>query len=235
MASLRKKPNSRYWIACFTDGDGIQRQRSTQTSDRTTAQSMAQKFEASYAMKLTEAQARKVVSDIYEGLHGEQLYHPTTKKFLNDWLAGKQVEMSAGSYKRYKNAVDKLLAFLGERAGRDIAYVHKRDIAALRDKTATELSPATANTDLKILRVAFRQAWWTACGWTTPPPPSARSTTGASPTPRPGGRSMKPNCARSCRSPRASGGAWCWAASTPASVSATWLPSPAARSISPRS
>lgn len=158
MASLRKKPNSRYWIACFTDGDGIQRQRSTQTSDRTTAQSMAQKFEASYAMKLTEAQARKVVSDIYEGLHGEQLYHATTKKFLNDWLAGKQVEMSTGSYKRYKNAVDKLLAFLGERAERDIAYVHKRDIAALRDKTATELSPATANTDLKILRVAFRQA-----------------------------------------------------------------------------
>ena len=73
MASLRKKPNSRYWIACFTDGDGIQRQRSTQTTDRTTAQSMAQKFEAAYAMKLTEAQARKVVSDIYEGLHGEQL------------------------------------------------------------------------------------------------------------------------------------------------------------------
>lgn len=66
--------------------------------------------------------------------------------------------MSPGSYKRYKSAVDKLLAFLGERADRDIAYVHKRDIAALRDKTATELSPATANTDLKILRVAFRQA-----------------------------------------------------------------------------
>jgi hypothetical protein len=29
------------------------------------------------------------------------------------------------------------------------------DIAALRDKTATELSPSTANTDLKILRGAF--------------------------------------------------------------------------------
>lgn len=158
MASLRKKPNSRFWIACFTDGDGIQRQRSTQATDRTTASGMAQKFEAAYAMKLTEAQARKVVSDIYEGLHGEQLYHATVRKFLTDWLAGKQAEMSPGSHKRYKNAVDKLLAFLDTRADRDIAYVHKRDIAALRDKTAAALSPSTANTDLKILRVAFRQA-----------------------------------------------------------------------------
>lgn len=158
MASLRKKPNSRYWIACFTDGDGIQRQRSTQATDRTTAIGIAQKFEAAYSMKLTEAQARKVVSDIYEELHGEQLYHATARKFLTDWLAGKQVEMSGGSHKRYKNAVDKLIEFLAERADRDIAYVHKRDITALRDKTAAELSPSTANTDLKILRVAFRQA-----------------------------------------------------------------------------
>jgi len=158
MASLRKKPNSRYWIACFTDGDGVQRQRSTQTPDRTTALGMARRFEAAYAMKLTESQARKVVSDIYEELHGEQLYHATARKFLTDWLAGKQVEMSPGSHKRYKNAVDKLLNFLAERADRDIAYVHKRDIAALRDKTAADLSPSTANTDLKILRVAFRQA-----------------------------------------------------------------------------
>ncbi len=119
MASLRKKPNSKYWIACFTDGDGMQRQRSTQATDRTTAQGMAQKFEAAYAMKLTEAQARKVVSDIYEGLHGEQLYHATARKFLTDWLAGKQIEMSPGSHKRYKNAVDKLVLFLDTRADRD--------------------------------------------------------------------------------------------------------------------
>ena len=80
------------------------------------------------------------------------------KQFLTYWLAGKANEMSTGSHKRYKNAVDKLLAFLGERAEKDIAYVHKRDFTALRDKTAGDLSAATANTDLKILRVAFRQA-----------------------------------------------------------------------------
>jgi len=158
MSSIWKHPKSQFWTACFTDENGRQLKRSTKLTDRNKASLMAEKFEAAYKMKLTEAQARKVVSDIYEGLHGEQLYHATTRKFLTDWLAGKQVEMSPGSYKRYKNAVDKLVDFLAERADRDIAYVHKRDIAALRDKTAAALSPSTANTDLKILRVAFRQA-----------------------------------------------------------------------------
>jgi integrase len=158
MASLWKHPKSQFWTACFTDENGRQLKRSTKLTDRSKAMLMAQKFEMAYRTKLTEAQARKIVSDIYQELHGEQLYHSTARKFLTDWLTGKQPEMSAGSHKRYQNAVDKLLAFLGERADRDIAYVHKRDLTALRDKTAADLSPSTANTDLKILRTAFRQA-----------------------------------------------------------------------------
>lgn len=158
MASLRKKPNSCYWIACFTDEGGVQRQRSTVTTDRAKAMVMAQKFETAYTVKLTESQARKVVSDIYEQIHGEELYHATTRKFFTDWLAGKEKELSPGSFKRYKTAVDKLLDFLAERADRDIAYVHKRDLTELRDKTAEKLTASTANTDLKILRTGFRQA-----------------------------------------------------------------------------
>ena len=54
--------------------------------------------------------------------------------------------------------MDKLIEFLAERADQDIAYVHKRDLTELRDKTVAGLSASTANTDLKILRTAFRQA-----------------------------------------------------------------------------
>jgi integrase len=158
MASLWKHPKSQFWTACFTDENGRQLKRSTKLTDRGQALVMAQKFEAAYRMKLTEAQARKVVSDIYEQIHGEQLYHCTTRKFFTEWLASKKNELSNGSFKRYENVVEKLLAFLGERADRDIAYIHKRDLTELRDKTATELSVSTANTDLKILRTAFRQA-----------------------------------------------------------------------------
>lgn len=86
------------------------------------------------------------------------LFQATTRAFFTGWLATKKMETSKGSYKRYVNAVDKLFAHLGDRADQDIAYVDKKDLAALRDKTATELSPSTANTDLKILRIGFAQA-----------------------------------------------------------------------------
>ena len=158
MASLRRKPNSRFWIACYTDQNGAQCQRSTKTTARPLAQKIADKFEAAYRMKLTEAQARSVVSDIYEDVRGDVLFHATARAFLTGWLASKEIETSSGSYKRYVNAVDKLLDFLGDRADRDIAYVDKKDLLALRDKTAAELSRSTANTDLKILRIAFAQA-----------------------------------------------------------------------------
>lgn len=158
MASVWKHPKSRFWTACFTDDNGCQRKRSTKLTDRGKALVMAQKFEAAYCMKLTEAQARKVVSDIYEHVHGEQLYHATVREFLADWMKHKKSETSPGTCKRYQNAVDKLIEFLGDRADRDIAYVHKRDLAELRNRTAADLSVSTANTDLKILRVAFHQA-----------------------------------------------------------------------------
>lgn len=78
-------------------------------------------------------------------IHGEQLYHSTTRKFFTDWMANKKSETSPGTHKRYQNAVDKLILFLGDRADRDVAYIHKRDLTALRDKTALDLSASTAS------------------------------------------------------------------------------------------
>ena len=108
MASLRLKPNSRFWIACYTDHNGVQRQCSTKETSRPKAQRIAEKYESAYKIKLTEAQARKVVSDIYEAIHGEVLFHATTRKFLAEWLASKKVETAPGSHKRYTNAVENL-------------------------------------------------------------------------------------------------------------------------------
>src|ERR1041384_4491729 len=120
MASVWKHPKSQFWSACFTDDNGRQLKRSSKLTDRNKAMLMAQKLEAAYRTKLTEAQARKIVSDIYEQIHGEQLYHATVRKFLTDWMTNKKSETSPGTYKRYQNAVDKLIDFLGERADKDI-------------------------------------------------------------------------------------------------------------------
>lgn len=158
MASVWKHPESKFWVACYTDEAGRQRKRSTKLTDRAKALLMAQRFESAYRTKLTEAQARKIISDIFHDVRGETLNHASVRAFMTSWLEGRRGEIEKGSFKRYESAVTKLLDFLGERADRDIAYVTKRDLADLRDKTAKELSPSTANTDLKVLRIAFKQA-----------------------------------------------------------------------------
>jgi uncharacterized protein YaiL (DUF2058 family) len=69
MASLRRKPRSPFWFACFTDADGRRTQRSTKQSDRKKAQGIANQFERAAKLasekRLGESQARRVLSDIY--------------------------------------------------------------------------------------------------------------------------------------------------------------------------
>ena len=72
MASIRKLPNSKFWITCYTDATGKQRQRRTKETDRKAAFSRANEYETAYRKK-TEHQARRVISDIYEEIHGSPL------------------------------------------------------------------------------------------------------------------------------------------------------------------
>ncbi|MCB1077396.1 MAG: hypothetical protein KDM64_06165, partial [Verrucomicrobiae bacterium] len=61
MASLRKKPNSKYWFACFKLPDGTRVQRSTKESDKKEAMKMAIDYERAARKRITETQARKVI------------------------------------------------------------------------------------------------------------------------------------------------------------------------------
>lgn len=159
MASVRRKPKTKYWIACYRDAEGAPRQRSTKETNREKALTIAKKLEKAYALKLTEAQARKLISEIYEEVRGEQLIHSTTRDFMNRWLAAKEPPMlSRAAWHRYKNAVDKFLGFLGTSAGNDIAYVSKQKISEFVLFVSKKHSLSTANTDLKILSSAFRYA-----------------------------------------------------------------------------
>lgn len=159
MASVRRKPNSRYWIACYKDAEGRPRQRSTKETSRDKALTIAKKFERAYAIKLTEAQARKILGEIYEEVRGEQLIHSTVVDFVRRWLDSKKPPMMTQSaWHRYKNAADKFLSFLGDNAKSDIAYISRTKIHEFVVSVSNKHSPSTANTDLKILSGAFRAA-----------------------------------------------------------------------------
>ena len=62
MASLRKVPGCKNWIACFTDRDGRRKQRSTGEVDRKKAQRIADGYEAVARGKKTIRQVRGISS-----------------------------------------------------------------------------------------------------------------------------------------------------------------------------
>jgi hypothetical protein len=52
MASLTRKPTSRYWFACFRDKNGKQHRVSTEETRRSVAKKIADKYELAATGKL---------------------------------------------------------------------------------------------------------------------------------------------------------------------------------------
>ena len=159
MASVRKHPKSQYWFACITLPDGRQTQRSTRETDRKKALRKAEIFEDAWKRGLNETQARRVIGDLYEIIHGETLNSSKTRDFLKTWLQSKKVETSPTTYSKYQSVVTQFTESLGDKADRDLSFVTSGDITVFRDSIAERLSAASANLALKIVRVAFTQAY----------------------------------------------------------------------------
>src|SRR5271165_5139585 len=90
MASIAKRSNSPYWTACFTCRDGRQLKRSTKSTDKRQAMSIALELEAvedrARAGALTTTQLRKVLNDVSEKITGDSLIVPSVEDYLADWL-----------------------------------------------------------------------------------------------------------------------------------------------------
>src|ERR1700730_13350641 len=145
MASVRKHPRSKYWYACITLPDGRQTQRSTRETDRKRAFRIAEKYEEASKRRLSEAQARKVIRDLYEIHHHEPLDSATVADFFSSWLDRKRVETSPNTLAKYESVKKQFLSHLGENASKDLNFVTRKQIAAFRDEIAKRLSPSTAN------------------------------------------------------------------------------------------
>lgn len=158
MASLRKHPKSNYWFACITLPDGRRTQRSTKETDRRKAQKIAEAFEAATRKARTETQARKVVSDIYELINGQPLATLSIQQYFTEWTATVATTTSKATAAAYAQVSRDFIAFLGERANRDLSQLSSVEITQFRTATLARVSVSTANKTLKILRVALSQA-----------------------------------------------------------------------------
>ncbi len=160
MASVRRKPHSKYWIGCYSAGKGgKQFQRSTRSTNKKEAEEIARLWERPFRQRLQHEQALRYFADSYQRATGETLTLASTRSFLSKWLARKKIETKPNTWKKYQAVVNQFLRFLGDRADGDLLFLTSAQVADFRDELAGRLTSATANLAVKILRVAFGQAF----------------------------------------------------------------------------
>jgi integrase len=164
MASVHRRPDSKYWHAAFRTSDSRLILRSTKCTERNKALAAAMEFERAAKLagagNLVEAQARKIVADIMERAGGEEtLRSPTVKDYFAQWIVTKQARNSEGTAERYGVAVDDFIKLLGTRASKPLTSLAPLDVERfLNHRTAKGLAPKTVILDVKIIRTALNHA-----------------------------------------------------------------------------
>src|SRR5215472_603084 len=151
---LHIPPKSPYWFACYRDEHGRRVRRSTKTTDAEEAEEIAMKWaqlaETARAGRLTEAQCRKVIAEMYERTTGEPLHFRTAREWLTEWLEGKRNETEVRSFLKYQQITNDFLAHIGTKADRLLRDISKADIRSWRDALKRKgLSAPTINQAVK--------------------------------------------------------------------------------------
>ena len=158
MASLIKKPNSRFWWACFRDGQGRQRRRSTGVTNERKAREIARQYEQTAQHKVQPAKFRQTLIDLYREIHGVELPSTTAEQFAADCLKAKKAETKPRSWECYWNVVSKFVAFLGNEAQLDISLLTRAHVTAFRNSLSEKVSPGTVNFGLRVIKMLFKAA-----------------------------------------------------------------------------
>ena len=163
MASIKQRPGSPYWICCYRKANGERTQRTTKQEDRNKAWEVCLTWADAERKAgqgiLTEAQARRVISEIVERTVGEPLHFYTAESWLREWLAGKKQTRSEGTSEIYSTVINRFIAHLGKRAALNIAHISPRDVKTLRDsEIKAGKSGRTCNHAVEVIRTAFNAA-----------------------------------------------------------------------------
>ena len=158
MASILKRPESKFWIACFNSADGRRLKRSTKETDRKIAQKIADGFEEVARRKRTVAQTRRVLTELHKTITGEPLTTSTVRLHFAQWLAVKKNETTPATMTFYRTTLDRFTAWLGERADLPIDEIEATELRAYIHLRRAQVSATTANHELKSLRTVFKAA-----------------------------------------------------------------------------
>jgi len=171
MPSIHRQPSRPFWFCAFTLFDPETRTsqrvfRSTKTTERKQALEICRTWHKA-ALKarngqLTVDAAREViaqgVSDVFTASSAESLPIASIKSWCDIWLQAKSIEAEQSTHARYTRIIERFIDSIGAKARRDLSTLQTLDITRFRDREAKELSRATANLSVKVLRVCFGEA-----------------------------------------------------------------------------
>jgi hypothetical protein len=89
VASITKKPRSKYWFACFRDLQGKQRRLSTKQTDRKKAMKVAEQYEQISQRKVPIHTVRQTLAELAREAYGETFPSATVRQFIEAWLKSK--------------------------------------------------------------------------------------------------------------------------------------------------
>jgi len=171
MASIHKQPGRPYWFCAFSifNPETLKSRRvfrSTKTRDKKQALEICRAWHKAALKarngKLSVDAAREViargVSDVFTAASAESLPSASIKSWCDTWLQAKSIEAEQSTHARYSRIIERFINCIGSKAKRDLSTLQASDIARFRDREAKELSRATANLSLKVLRVCFGEA-----------------------------------------------------------------------------
>jgi integrase len=163
MAYIWKHPNSRFYTAVYRNDQNAWCKKSTKSTARTTAMSIALELERASEMGrqkvLTESICREVLGGILERTTGEKLRQSTVREFCTEWLRGKTHARQEGTAARYGTSITRFLAFLDNKADLPIAAIAPRDCQRFYDYLVEQkLAPATLRVEMKTVSGVFNHA-----------------------------------------------------------------------------
>jgi len=166
MASLHKDPRGKspYWYCAFYLPDGRRAFRSTKEKKHGDALKICLGWEKAAqggrANTLTEAQVRRVLSDILENATGSQVQFYTSRSWLDEWVSNREGTASGTTMQRYRQVTRDFLEFLGDRANLTLAAVTPTQIREFRDhlKKGGRTEATVNNVVKKVLNVPFAAA-----------------------------------------------------------------------------
>lgn len=157
MAYLRKIGGSPYWIACFRDEGGRQRNKSTKERNRGLAQDVANTYEReARRTSPTMAGILKAGRELLERL-GQDEGDPTIAEEFTAFLSLE--DRSDSTKERYRQIVEEFLAHLGPGKERKLRALTAGEIEAFKGaQIAKGLAGKSINIKLKMIRGALSRA-----------------------------------------------------------------------------